>query len=69
MIVVLCIVVLLGFVALVMDVGVLFYTKRQLQSIADSAALGAASVLNLRCTVREWNRGIWLPKRHNVRPD
>ncbi len=45
-IVVLCIVVLLGFVALATDVGVLFYTKRQLQSIADSAALGAASVLN-----------------------
>ncbi len=45
MIVLLCIVILLGFVALATDVGILFYTKRQLQSIADSAAIGGASVI------------------------
>jgi len=38
--------VLLGFVALATDVGILFYAKRQLQSIADSAAIGGASVVN-----------------------
>lgn len=39
--------ILLGFVGLASDVGVLFYSKRQLQSAADSAALAGASEANL----------------------
>ena len=37
--------VLLGFVGLAVDVGYMFYTKRQLQVAADAAALAGASVL------------------------
>jgi len=39
---VLCLAVLIGFTALAIDVGHLLYTKRQLQTLADSAALAAA---------------------------
>ena len=42
--------ILLGFVGLATDVGTLFYTKRQLQTAADSAAL-AASEANLGTTL------------------
>jgi Flp pilus assembly protein TadG len=38
-------VVLLGFMALVLDVGKAYVVKRQLQSVADAAALAAADVL------------------------
>ncbi len=38
----LCLPVLMGFVALAVDVGVMFHTKRQLQIAADAAAIGAA---------------------------
>ncbi len=40
-----CLTVLLGFVGFAVDVGYMFYTKRQLQTAADSAALAGASVL------------------------
>lgn len=42
----LCLTILLGFVGLAADVGTLFYTKRQLQTAADSAALAGASEVN-----------------------
>jgi Flp pilus assembly protein TadG len=38
----LCIVALIGFIALSVDVGALFYAKRQMQAAADAAATAAA---------------------------
>lgn len=42
---IICLMVLLGFVGFAVDLGYMFYIKRQLQTAADSAALAGASVL------------------------
>jgi Flp pilus assembly protein TadG len=44
----LCMVALVGFVALAMDVGVLFVKQTQLQKAADAAALAGAAGINLK---------------------
>ncbi|MGA9392128.1 MAG: pilus assembly protein TadG-related protein [Candidatus Sulfotelmatobacter sp.] len=42
---IICLTVLLGFVGFAVDLGYMFYVKRQLQTAADSAALAGASIL------------------------